>query len=43
MAIRCAELGIPAVIGVGEEDYNDIIKYNYISIDCNIQKIKKIG
>lgn len=43
MAIRCAELNIPAVIGVGEKSYANIIKYNYIGIDCNIQKIKRIG
>lgn len=34
MAIRCAELGIPAVIGVGEKNYN-IWKSNiYLEVDC---------
>ena len=26
MAIRCAELNLPALIGVGEKNYNEIIK-----------------
>jgi phosphoenolpyruvate synthase/pyruvate phosphate dikinase len=42
MAIRCAELNIPAVIGIGEEEYLDLNKYEYILIDCEVQKLKKI-
>ncbi|MBR1598181.1 MAG: phosphoenolpyruvate synthase [Lachnospiraceae bacterium] len=34
MAIRCAELGIPAVIGVGESKYNEWVKANRIDLDC---------
>lgn len=34
MAIRCAELNIPAMIGVGEINFNKIIKSNFISINC---------
>ena len=34
MAIRCSELNIPAVIGVGERMYSEIIKAHHIYIDC---------
>ena len=34
MSIRCAELSIPAVIGIGEEQYNLIKNNNTITIDC---------
>lgn len=34
MAIRAAELGIPAVIGVGETLYDKLVKSNKIEIDC---------
>ena len=42
MAIRCAELNIPAIIGIGEIEYSDLKNYSYVSLDCNIQKLKKI-
>jgi glutamine kinase len=34
MSIRCAELSIPAVIGVGDEKYNLIKTKNALTIDC---------
>ena len=34
MSIRCAELSIPAVIGVGDEKYNLIKNKNRLTIDC---------
>ena len=34
MAIRCAELGIPAVIGVGERIFKELQFANTIHIDC---------
>lgn len=34
MAVRCAELGIPAVIGVGEQNYIEWSGYKKITIDC---------
>ncbi len=34
MAIRCAELGIPAVIGVGESRFNEWSKWQTIELDC---------
>ena len=39
MAIRCAELGIPAVIGVGENLFNQIIKSPLATIDCQRKNI----
>lgn len=42
MAIRCAELNLPALIGVGEELYNKIIQNKYINIDCVQNKIELI-
>lgn len=34
MAIRCAELGIPAVIGVGESRYNEWSRWYCGQLDC---------
>ena len=39
MAIRCAELGIPAAIGVGDNLFNDLIKSSMVTIDCERKKI----
>ena len=38
MAIRCAELNIPALIGVGENNFMKISKSNFIEIDCQLKK-----
>ena len=38
MAIRCAELNIPALIGVGENNFVKISKSNFIEIDCQLKK-----
>ena len=43
MSIRCLELGIPAMIGVGENSYNNFIKANIINIDCLNRKFKIIS
>ena len=43
MAIRCAELNLPALIGVGEETYNKIKKNKSIKIDCVLKKIELIN
>lgn len=40
MAIRCAEFGIPAAIGCGEEIFNRIIKSKKIIIDSKNKKIR---
>ncbi len=42
MAIRCAELGIPAVIGAGEKNYTEWKKWNKIMIDCLNKSVKRI-
>lgn len=43
MAIRCAELGIPAVIGVGEKNYAEWSQYKKITLDCQKRQIIKIS
>jgi len=42
MAIRCAELGIPAVIGAGEKNYSEWKKWNRMMIDCLNKIVKRI-
>ena len=42
MSIRCAELSIPAAIGVGEKKYNEIIDSKSIEIDSLNKNIKII-
>lgn len=42
MAIRCAELGIPAIIGVGEKNYQEWTKCIRITIDCLKKQVIKI-
>jgi phosphohistidine swiveling domain-containing protein len=34
MAIRCAEFGIPAAIGCGEQRYELLFKSNKVHLDC---------
>lgn len=43
MAIRCAELGIPAVIGVGEKNYAEWGRYKKITLDCMRKQVIKIS
>ena len=38
MAIRCMELGLPAIIGVGDKIYQDFAKSKKVYIDCNNKK-----
>jgi glutamine kinase len=42
MAIRASELGLPAVIGVGEEKYKRLKNCKKIMIDCATQRIEII-
>ncbi len=42
MAIRCMELGLPAIIGVGDRIYNNIANSKKIYIDCNNKKFSII-
>lgn len=40
MAIRCNELNLPSIIGVGEKIYNNLIKSKKIYIDCKNKNFK---
>lgn len=42
MAVRCAELGIPAVIGAGEKNYSEWKTWNRMMIDCLNKIVKRI-
>lgn len=42
MAIRCSELNIPALIGVGEKNFTNILKHKVININCIEKKIELI-
>ena len=43
MSIRCSELNLPALIGVGEKNFTDIIKCKMLNIDCISKKIELIN
>lgn len=43
MSIRCLELDIPAIIGVGSKVYNEISNLNSIEINCKQNFYKKIN
>ena len=42
MSIRCEEKQIPAIIGMGEDNFSKLYKKNYIEIDCKLEKINQI-
>jgi len=42
MAIRCAELGIPAVIGVGEIKFCEWLKAKILAIDCANKQVRVV-
>ena len=42
MAIRAGELGVPAVIGAGEELYNKWSTSKFLRMDCSAQKVEII-
>ena len=42
MAIRCAELSIPAAIGVGQNKFKNIINSKVIRLDCETSKVDLI-
>ena len=42
MAIRCSELSIPAVIGCGEQIFNDLLGKKEIQIDCSLSIIYSV-
>jgi phosphohistidine swiveling domain-containing protein len=41
MAIRAAELGLPAVIGCGEKKFKQWSSYRYIDVDCSNRKVQE--
>ena len=43
MAIRANELGIPSVIGAGDQFYDFWVKYNFLSIDCSKKKVEVLS
>ncbi|WP_462179570.1 PEP-utilizing enzyme [Pseudoalteromonas gelatinilytica] len=42
MAIRANEMGIPAVIGIGEEKFKELCKANKIEISCASEQLRTI-
>jgi|SaaInlStandDraft_7_1057024.scaffolds.fasta_scaffold14113_2 glutamine kinase len=43
MAIRCSELGIPAIIGIGENWYNKVSRSKIVSIDADNKIFNIVG
>jgi phosphohistidine swiveling domain-containing protein len=43
MAIRCAEMNMPGLIGVGEKNFEILSNANKIRIDCNAKKFEILG
>lgn len=43
MAIRSAEIGLPAAIGVGEKIYEQLINANRLELDCLGQRIRVVS
>ena len=39
MSIRCEELNIPAIIGLGEDNFSKLEGNTIINIDCKLQKM----
>ena len=37
---RCAELGIPAAIGVGDKNFSEYLKANILQLNCGTNLIK---
>ena len=43
MSIRCNELNLPAVIGIGNKEFNNLKKYNQIELNCLEKNIRIIN
>jgi phosphoenolpyruvate-protein kinase (PTS system EI component) len=43
MAVRAAELGLPAAIGVGETRFNALASATVVSLDCSSRTIEILG
>ena len=42
MAIRTAEFGLPAVIGVGEQKFNEVLGASIVEIDCSNMRLRQV-
>lgn len=43
MAIRCAEYGLPAAIGCGEQPYERVVKAKKCLLDCQGKRLEPIN
>ena len=43
MTIRCAELGLPAAIGVGEHQFQRVVKASRVELNCREKQITPLG
>ena len=43
MAIRCLELNIPAIVGIGQNGFNKVYNSNFIEFDCEQKTFKIIN
>ena len=43
MAIRAAELALPAAIGVGDQLYEELCKADYLHLDCALQQVRGVS
>ena len=43
MSIRCNELGVPAVIGCGQSNFDEIINSRIVEINFDTKKILKLS
>ena len=43
MSIRCLELDIPAIIGIGSKNFKNILNRNFIQFDCKQNFFKLIN
>ena len=43
MAVRCAELGLPSIIGAGESNFKAWSKANILEIDAKSKTVKIIS
>ena len=39
MAIRCLELNIPAIVGIGQNGFDKVCNSNFIEFDCETKNI----
>lgn len=42
MAIRCAEFGLPAAIGCGEQIFDRVVLSSFVELDCSEERVESI-